>query len=91
MSHPDQQPFVVQIPHDDSKAMGEFQKFMDALNDETVKYEQKVAQELGVSEYCASLITYLRGRSRWTQGKEDELVSLDKTNQPLPNVLAGEL
>jgi len=45
------------------------------------------AKELGINEDAANDIVYLRGRSRWTQEKEDYLVKLAKEGKPLPNIM----
>jgi hypothetical protein len=77
--------FSVNIPLDDEEAMNQFQKFMDLLWDENQKYTLELAQELGITENCASDIVYLRSRSRWTQEKENYLIWLDQHNMELPN------
>lgn len=46
---------------------------------------KKIATELEVSDSCAMDIFYLRGRSRWTQELEDELIELHKNGSP-PNI-----
>lgn len=45
-----------------------------------------------VSEETAAAIVYLRGRSRWTEAKEQELIDRDHAGNPIdPNtVLSGE-
>lgn len=92
MSHPKHETFCVNIPINDPEAMDKFQEVMNSWQDEMVKYENSLAKELGISTMTASAIVYLRGRSRWTQEKEDHLIQLDKAGTPMDIglVLSGE-
>lgn len=78
--------FCVEVPVGDKKKMEEFQKALDDYQDAYAKYIEKTSQELGISFGDASDIIYLRSRSRWTQEKEDYLLSLAKQGKPLPNM-----
>ncbi len=71
---------------DDEKGWEQFQNLMDSINEATVNEERKVAEEFGVSFNCAMNIVYLRGRSRWTQKLEDNLIHLDKSGQEQPSI-----
>lgn len=82
-----QETFSVEIPVNDPAAMKRFQKFMDEYADAMNNYIAETATKLGVSEGCASDIIYLRGRSRWTQAAEDELVRRNKAGEPAPNIM----
>ena len=62
----------------------EFNKEMAKYNEELSLYCDKVAEELGVNYMAACDIVYLRGRSRWTQEKEDYLIKLAKEGKELP-------
>jgi len=87
MSHKDMTPFSIQIPVNDPKAMEEFQEAMNTLQDAHVEYEKKLMIELNISHSCASDITYLRSRSRWTQELENKLIQLHNEENP-PNIFA---
>ncbi len=86
----DQRVFSVEIPVNDPQKMKEFTDAMNKMQDELVKYWSGVADELGIGYVDATSICYLRTRSRWTQEKEDYLISLAKEGKPLPNVMSGE-
>lgn len=62
----------------------------DAWYDEFNRQITSESRRLGVTEKEASDIIYLRGRSRWTQEKEDKLVEMAHNGIPFPNILAGE-
>lgn len=66
-------------------ALAEAQEFMIAMEDE-------IRLQYGISRNTAAAIFYLRGRSRWTLEKEQELVDRDRAGNPisLGNVLSGE-
>ena len=68
-----------------NEAMAEWQ---DAM----IRDQRDIEKEFSVSASTASAIQYLRTRSRWTQGKEDELITRDHDNNPidLGEVLSGE-
>jgi len=83
--------YSFEFDNNDKDSMNSFQNLMDFLADEMNQEIEKLANELGISIDCASSILYLRSRSRWTQENEDMLISLDKSDQPLPNVYSGEL
>lgn len=68
----------------------EFNAMMDAYQEVMIEDQENIAKTLNVSQRAAGLIQYLRGRSRWTLEKENELVRLDQAGEELPNVLAGE-
>ena len=85
--HPSQRAFCIDITNTDS---GDLQNLMDTLHDSYEASASALAEELQISQRCANFVLYLRGRSRWTQEKEDELIRLDKAGEPLPNVLSGE-
>lgn len=92
--HPEMDAVCIRIsPEDqqDSKKMSEIQKVMDAMCDATIEYEHKLMQELGIDEYTAQNITYLRGRSRWSQELEDRVIKASKAghSQKIP-CLSGE-
>ena len=77
---------AINIPVDDPEKMGEFQAAMNDWQDEIVKHEQQVASDLNISDNCASNVVYLRGRSRWTQELEDELIRMDQAEGTQPNM-----
>ena len=83
--------YSFEFDNNDKDSMNSFQNLMDFLADEMNQEIEKLANELGISIDCASSILYLRSRSRWTQENEDMLISLYKSDQPLPNVYSGEL
>lgn len=60
-------------------------ELMAKVQDEMVKYVNKLATELNVSESCAADVYYLRSRSRWTQELEDKLIELHRKGTP-PNI-----
>jgi hypothetical protein len=65
--------------------MNALNEAMDDWQDELNNYIKELAKELNVSERCAGDVWYLRGRSRWTQEKENELIRLYKERNP-PNM-----
>ena len=79
--------FSVEVPVNDPKAMADFQEAMDALNTEHSAHVSAVAESLGIDTGAASDIVYLRGRSRWTQDAENELVRRAKAGEPAPNIM----
>lgn len=69
--------------------------FLGALaeaQEQMIEAEKDVRIHYGVSRNTASAIFYLRGRSRWTMEKEQELVARDHAGDPisLGMVLSGE-
>lgn len=70
----------------------EFHQALDESQDFMIAEEEKISEEYGVSGNTASAILYLRGRSRWTLEKENELIARDKAGNPisLGVVLSGE-
>jgi len=90
MSHKDMTSFSCEIPLEDEKKMQEFQEMMDQLTQETVIYERKLAEELGVPVAQVGNIVYLRTRSRWSQELEDRLVKAYKSGATDISVLSGE-
>jgi hypothetical protein len=80
--------FTVELTNDDlsnPEKMQAFQSMMDDINHETNSYIMKLATDLNVSDSCAADVFYLRGRSRWTQELETELIRLHKEGKP-PNI-----
>lgn len=67
------------------ETMNKFQSVMDEYQESFVKYIQSVANELEITDDCASSVVYLRSRSRWSQELEDELISLYRKGTP-PNM-----
>ena len=80
--------FAIEIPVNNPKAMEDFQKLMNDLQDETNLYVENLAKELNCSVSCAMDVHYLRSRSRWTKEIENELIRLHLIGEP-PNVLSG--
>lgn len=68
----------------------ELNNLMADIQDANVKYWQELSKELNISYQCAMYVCYLRGRSRWTQEKENQLIKMDQAGETLPNVLAGD-
>lgn len=62
----------------------EFNDTMNEYHSKIIEQTKKEAEKLGVKLDTAYDIIYLRGRSRWTQEKEDYLISLDKAGKELP-------
>lgn len=62
----------------DSQKMDGLQKVMNSFCEATIEYEEKLIAELGIDANTAMNITYLRGRSRWSQELEDRLVRASK-------------
>lgn len=67
-----------------------FNETMNEANQKMIDYTEQLASELHVSIECARSIVYLRGRSRHTQEKENELIRLDQSGEELPNVYSGD-
>ena len=88
--HPELTSFVAEMPTNDEKAMDAFQEMINKVAEETNKYAENLAKELGVSDWCAMDITYLRGWPHWTQELENRLIAADKAGKPCPKVLSGE-
>ena len=65
----------------------DFVQAIAVLQDAEVEYTEKFAQELGISYEAASLVMYLRSRSRWTQKKEDEIIHLAQAGLQLPEIV----
>ncbi len=84
--HPNHDSFSVEIPVNDSEEMVAFNKILEEYQDECAKYIEELSRKLGISFDAAGDIWYLRGRSRWTQEKEDYLILLAKNGKPLPNM-----
>lgn len=63
---------------------------LSQVQDEAVVYIKSEAERLGIDERYMSDIFYLRSRSRWTQEKEDYLISLAREGKPFPDILSGE-
>jgi hypothetical protein len=70
----------------------EFLSLADASQEAFVLDAKELVESIGVSRETADAILYLRGRSRWTQEKEDELISRDKAGNPISInvILRGE-
>ena len=83
--HPDFKAFSTEIPIHDEAKMAKFQTAMDSLYDSTNQYIHKLAQDLGITEKCATDVWYLRTRSRWTEELETELIRLHRAGTP-PNI-----
>ena len=79
--------FIVEVPGPGTEAMDQFQEAMDAYHAQALKDIQAEALKLGISDDNMSDIWYLRSRSRWTQRKEDFLISLAKAGEPLPPIM----
>jgi hypothetical protein len=83
--------FKAEIPANDPEAMKEFQGMMDGLSLATIKYEQEVENELGVTPEYAMAIVYLRTRSRHTPEMEQRLVDMCRRGESCPDgVFNGE-
>lgn len=70
----------------------ELAELLNELQERRIDAEEKIREEFGVSHETASAIFYLRTRSRWTQGKELELINRDRAGEPvsLGTVLSGD-
>lgn len=70
----------------------EFMQALDESQERMIEVENNIREAFGVSPDTASAIFYLRGRSRWTEEKEQELIDRDKAGNPisLGDVLSGE-
>jgi len=88
--HPKMGTFCIEIPAGDEKKMAKFQEIMDEHADAMVKHIDDEAKRLKISWNDMADIAYLRTRGRWTQEKEDHLISLARQGKELPNVLAGD-
>lgn len=69
-----------------------FMEALDLAQESMMESESAIRQQYGVSGQTASAIFYLRGRSRWSEEKEKELVDRDRAGNPisLGAVLSGE-
>lgn len=69
-----------------------FMEALDLAQESMMESESAIRQQYGVSDQTASAIFYLRGRSRWSEEKEQELVDRDRAGNPisLGAVLSGE-
>lgn len=83
--HPHYQPVSASFDPNDEEQMKAMQTFMDAMADSYERDCLSVAQELHLSEQCACDVVYLRGRSRWTEELEAELIRLHRAGTP-PNI-----
>lgn len=64
----------------------EFLKACEEMQKAQATYELTIQKELNVSARCASDISYLRSRSRWTQELEDTLVKMDREGKHPENI-----
>ena len=71
-------------------APDEFDAALAEVHVAMAEEERSIAATYGCSDECASAISYLRSRSRWSEAKEAHLVALDRTGEPLPDVYSGE-
>ena len=69
----------------DPESMKGLQEFADFCAKSMQDEIQRVADELYISEKCASDVVYLRKRSRWTPALEKELMRLHAIGQG-PNI-----
>jgi hypothetical protein len=93
MAHPEHEAFCVSLSADDvrdSAKMAALTDMMVMVQDAYVAECDKLEKELGVDSDYAMAIFYLRGRSRWNQEKENELIRMCKDGEECPNVFAGE-
>ena len=77
--------FSVEMPLNDPEAMKQFNDAMDDLYMATLDYIRELAKDLDITETCAFDVYYLRGRSRWSEELEAELIGLHKDHNP-PNM-----
>lgn len=70
----------------------EMNRLIEASAGAIMREEAEVMREFNVTQYTAAGIVYLRGRSRWTQEKENELINRDHAGNPIPlnSVLSGD-
>jgi hypothetical protein len=59
---------------------------MDALADALLEEVEQFALDNNVTTACATDVLYLRGRSRWTEELEKQLIALHKAGTP-PNIM----
>lgn len=80
--------YTIELSGEDCKnkeKMKDLNEIMDKFQDEHNLYIRKFAEENNLSFICADHVLYLRGRSRWTQELENELIRLHKEGNP-PNI-----
>lgn len=87
--HSDLEPVVIAVDGSDRGAMLALDKAMNEWQDEMSLYIKSVATELNIGFGQAADIVYLRGRSRWTQEKEDYLIQLAREGKAFPDILGG--
>lgn len=83
MSHPEHQTFIVEVPVNDPAKMAKFNQMMSDVNNATIDYIGKLAQELQTDYETASNIWYLRGRSRWSQELEKRIIAAGKAGHDI--------
>ena len=77
--------FAIEMPKaDDKKAWDAFNNLMQEIQEAQIKEMDNLSEELDISFNCASLIMYLRTRSRWTLEREQKLIQMDKEGKTLP-------
>lgn len=82
MSHPEHTTVAVDLTKVvENGQMDEFQKAMNDWAEAQNQAVVKLAQQLGVSEACASDVMYLRGRHRWTDELEEALICAHKRGE----------
>ena len=87
MSHPKVTTFSIEITPEN---VDEVSKALAEVQDETSRYLTTLAKEMGVPEWVAAQIWYVRGRSRWTQKLEDRMLAAAKAGHTEFNALQGE-
>lgn len=91
MAHPDYKPVSLSLGSDPSwDEIKEFSQAFEVVSKMVDLDITRLMADKQVTHRTASKIVYLRGRSRWTQEKEDELVRLDLAGEPVPFVYDGE-
>ena len=85
--HPEMR--VIKLSMENELKMEDFFEAMDALNDATKEYSQKLSVELEVSVKTADQIQYIRSRSRWSQELEDRIITASKAGFEI-DCLSGE-
>ena len=68
--------FCINVPVGDKEKMEKFQKMMDDLADETMRYCENEAERLGITFNQAYQLNYWRSRSRCTKRVEERLIRL---------------
>lgn len=70
----------------------EMDEMLSRSQDFLKEEEERIQKEFEISLNTAAAVLYLRGRSRWTKEKEQELIDRDHEGNPisLGKVLAGE-